>query len=57
MPLFVAMGAAGAQPRVQHVHGAMTYGVLAMDIFAVGNDNTGTAADGGGAPQRRHQEN
>jgi len=51
------MGAAGAQPRVQHVHGAMTYGVLAMDIFAVGNDNTGTAADGGGAPQRRHQEN
>lgn len=56
LPLFVAMGAAGAQPRVQHVHDATTYGILAMDIFAFGNDNAGTATDGGDAPCR-HQEN
>jgi len=56
LPLFVAMGAAGARPRVRHVHDATTYGILAMDIFAFGNDNAGTAADGGDAP-RRHQEN
>ena len=51
LPLFVAMGAAGAQPRVQHVHDATTYGILAMDIFAFGNDNAGTAAQSSDVPR------
>ncbi len=38
LPLFVALGAAGAQPKVRHIHDGVTYGILAMDIFAFGGD-------------------
>jgi len=38
LPLFAALGAAGAQPKVRHVHDGVTYGILAMDIFAFGGD-------------------
>ena len=33
VPLFVALAAAGAAPRVERVHTGITYGVLGMDIF------------------------
>lgn len=39
LPLFAALGAAGAQHRVRHVHAGVTYGILAMDIFAFGGDS------------------
>lgn len=39
LPLFAALGAAGAQPKVRHVHDGVTYGILAMDIFAFGGDS------------------
>ncbi len=38
LPLFAALGAAGAQPEVRHIHDGVTYGILAMDIFAFGGD-------------------
>lgn len=34
LPLFVAMGAAGAVPRAERLHASYEYGVLAMDIYA-----------------------
>jgi 4,5-DOPA dioxygenase extradiol len=34
LPLFVAMGAAGASAKVERLHGSYEYGVLAMDIYA-----------------------
>jgi len=38
LPLFAALGAAGAQPKVRHVHAGVTYGVMGMDVFAFGGD-------------------
>ena len=34
LPLFVAMGAAGAAPKVELLHSSYEYGVLAMDMYA-----------------------
>ena len=34
LPLFVAMGAAGAAARAERIHASYEYGVLAMDIYA-----------------------
>ena len=56
LPLFVAMGAAGARLQARHLHDATTYGILAMDIFAFGNDNAGTAASGDVLQRHRQEE-
>ena len=34
LPLFVAMGAAGAAARAERIHASYQYGLLAMDVFA-----------------------
>ena len=34
LPLYVALGAAGATPRVEHLHASATFGVLRMDVYA-----------------------
>lgn len=34
MPLFVAMGAAGAQAKAQRIHASNEYGVIAMDAYS-----------------------
>ncbi|MGZ8303785.1 MAG: dioxygenase family protein [Telluria sp.] len=34
LPLFVAMGAAGAAAKAERVHASFEYGVLAMDVYA-----------------------
>lgn len=34
LPLFLAMGAAGAQARARRLHASVEYGVLAMDVYA-----------------------
>lgn len=34
LPLFVALGAVGGKPRVEHLHQSTTYGVLRMDAYA-----------------------
>jgi 4,5-DOPA dioxygenase extradiol len=34
LPLFVAMGAAGAAARAERIHASYEYGVLAMDVYA-----------------------
>lgn len=34
LPLFVAMGAAGAAPTVRQLHSSYEHGVLAMDVYA-----------------------
>lgn len=34
LPLFVALGAAGAQARGRCIHASYSYGVLAMDVYA-----------------------
>lgn len=34
LPLFVALGAAGKNARVEHLHQSATYGVLRMDAYA-----------------------
>lgn len=34
LPLFVALGAAGAAPRTTHLHASYQYGALAMDAYA-----------------------
>lgn len=36
LPIFAALGAAGAQAKVRRVHDGVTYGVLGMDIYAFG---------------------
>ena len=36
LPLFVALGAAGPDAKVAHLHASQTYGVLRMDAFAFG---------------------
>jgi 4,5-DOPA dioxygenase extradiol len=36
LPLFVALGAAGAQPRAQRIDAGIDYGILAMDIYRFG---------------------
>jgi 4,5-DOPA dioxygenase extradiol len=60
LPLFTALGAAGNQAPVQHVHQGTTYGVLAMDIFLFGNNNLRTAApdlrrDGAGSSREKNK--
>jgi 4,5-DOPA dioxygenase extradiol len=37
LPLYVAMGAAGAEPRAERLHKSATYGALRMDVFAFGD--------------------
>lgn len=37
LPLFVALGAAGANPAAERLHSSTTYGVLRMDAYAFGN--------------------
>jgi 4,5-DOPA dioxygenase extradiol len=37
LPLFAAMGAAGEEPHIQHLHRSTTFGVLRMDVFAFGD--------------------
>jgi 4,5-DOPA dioxygenase extradiol len=34
LPLYVAMGAAGEQAKVERLHASVEYGVLAMDVYA-----------------------
>jgi 4,5-DOPA dioxygenase extradiol len=34
LPLFVALGAAGANARAERLHSSSTYGILRMDAFA-----------------------
>lgn len=34
LPLFVAMGAAGADARAERLHASYEYGILAMDVYA-----------------------
>lgn len=34
VPLYVALGAAGAEWRAEHLHASATYGILRMDVFA-----------------------
>ena len=36
LPLFVALGAAGPAPRVEHLHQSAMYSILRMDAFAFG---------------------
>jgi len=36
LPLYVAAGAAGAQPQAVRLHGSLTYGCLGMDAYAFG---------------------
>lgn len=41
LPLFVALGAAGPEPRVETLHQSTTYGILRMDAYAFrGADET-----------------
>jgi 4,5-DOPA dioxygenase extradiol len=35
LPLYVALGAAGPEPTVAHVHDDVTFGVLGMDVFVM----------------------
>ena len=49
LPLFTALGAAGWQAPVQHIHEATTYGVLAMDIFMFGDNPAAASYDRGEA--------
>jgi 4,5-DOPA dioxygenase extradiol len=34
LPLYVALGAAGSNPRIERLHASSTYGVLRMDVYA-----------------------
>jgi len=43
LPLFVALGAAGAQPRAQRIDAGIDHGILAMDIYRF----EGSPASGG----------
>jgi 4,5-DOPA dioxygenase extradiol len=36
LPLFVALGAAGADPRPERLHASTTHAVLRMDVYAFG---------------------
>jgi len=36
LPLYVALGAAGADARTERLHASTTYGVLRMDVYAFG---------------------
>lgn len=36
LPLFVALGAAGADAQAHHIHASQTYGVLRMDAWRFG---------------------
>ncbi len=35
LPLYVALGAGGREPKVDHVHDDVTFGVLGMDVFVM----------------------
>ncbi len=35
LPLYVALGAAGREPVVDHVHDDVTFGVPGMDVFVM----------------------
>ncbi len=37
LPLYVALGAAGADAETRRLHASATYGVLRMDVYAFGN--------------------
>ncbi|MDB5649608.1 MAG: Dioxygenase [Hyphomicrobiales bacterium] len=37
LPLFVALGAGGEAPHVEHWHASATYGILRMDVYAFGS--------------------
>jgi 4,5-DOPA dioxygenase extradiol len=37
LPLYVAAGAAGAQPKAVRLHDSLTYGCLGMDAYAFGD--------------------
>ncbi|PVM82126.1 DODA-type extradiol aromatic ring-opening family dioxygenase [Caulobacter endophyticus] len=36
LPLYVALGAGGADPRVERLHASTTHGVLRMDVYSFG---------------------
>lgn len=38
LPLFVAMGAGGAAFKAERLHDSVTYGLLAMDVYAFGRE-------------------
>ena len=46
LPLYSALGAAGAQPRTERLHASSTYGILRMDVYAfeAANSVANTAA-------------
>ena len=46
LPLFVALGAAGAGATAQRLHASSTYGVLRMDAYAFGASTTMTPKQG-----------
>jgi 4,5-DOPA dioxygenase extradiol len=43
MPLYAAMGAAGAGAKAERIHASNEYGVLAMDAYLFG-ENKGASA-------------
>jgi 4,5-DOPA dioxygenase extradiol len=45
MPLYVAIGAAGAEARTERLHTSSTYGVLRMDVYAFGAEQAIARAD------------
>jgi len=44
LPLWVALGAAGENARVERLHASATYGVLRMDVYAFGETGDGALA-------------
>ena len=44
LPLYVALGAAGANPEVRHLHASATHGILRMDVFEFGEPEAGAPA-------------
>jgi 4,5-DOPA dioxygenase extradiol len=46
LPLYVALGAAGATPRIEHLHASATFGVLRMDVYAFKDANEERALSG-----------
>jgi 4,5-DOPA dioxygenase extradiol len=50
IPLYAAMGAAGANPRAERLHASSTYGILRMDVYAFGADRLSPPNDRTGHP-------
>ena len=53
LPLYTALGAAGANPRADRLHASSTYSILRMDVYAFGaaNDEAASVASSEHLPQ------